>query len=154
MSSFEEPSSAKSLPLPSLDSNVEPSPEPRTPKEGMIHPSELSIEFEDYGRTLNLCWHKNHTSSKVSFNVLSKELSMEVKHSSEAIQILSPSTTMPCSLKGTNLEALHSPIVRTSIMLEFLVETLLGKIPLVPTNKLFKSPLRLFFECCGIARAM
>ena len=26
--------------------------------------------------------------------------------------------------------------------------------PLVPTNKLFKSPSGLFFECCGIARAM
>jgi hypothetical protein len=25
---------------------------------------------------------------------------------------------------------------------------------LVPTDKLFKSPLGLFFECCGIARAM
>ena len=25
---------------------------------------------------------------------------------------------------------------------------------LVPTNKLFKSPLGLFFKCCGIARAM
>ena len=24
--------------------------------------------------------------------------------------------------------------------------------PLIPINKLFKSPLRLFFECCGIAR--
>jgi len=26
--------------------------------------------------------------------------------------------------------------------------------PLVPTNKLFKSPLGLFVECCGIARAV
>ena len=26
--------------------------------------------------------------------------------------------------------------------------------PLVPTNDLFKSPLGLFFECCGIARAV
>jgi hypothetical protein len=26
--------------------------------------------------------------------------------------------------------------------------------PLVSTNKLFKSPLGLFFECCGIARAV
>jgi hypothetical protein len=34
LSSFEEPSSAKSLPLSSLDSTIEPSPEPETPKEG------------------------------------------------------------------------------------------------------------------------
>jgi hypothetical protein len=39
-------------------------------------------------------------------------------------------------------------------MSEFLVKTLLGNMPLVPTNKLFKSPLRLFFEYCGIIRAM
>jgi hypothetical protein len=37
-------------------------------------------------------------------------------------------------------------------MSEFLVEALLGKMPLVSTNKLFKSPLGLFFECCGITR--
>jgi hypothetical protein len=37
-------------------------------------------------------------------------------------------------------------------MLEFLVKNLLGNMPLVLTNKLFKSPLGPFFECCGIAR--
>jgi len=37
-------------------------------------------------------------------------------------------------------------------MSAFLVETLLGNIPLVSTNKLFKSPSGLIFECCGIAR--
>ena len=84
----------------------------------------------------------------------SKEWLMEVKHSSEAIQILSPSTAMPCSLRGTNIEALHNPTVGTSIMSEFLAKNLLGNMPLVSTNKLFKSPLRLFFKCCGIARYM
>ena len=39
-------------------------------------------------------------------------------------------------------------------MLEFLVEALLGRSPLVLTNKLFRSPSGLIFECCGIARAM
>ena len=39
-------------------------------------------------------------------------------------------------------------------MSEFLAEACLGKMPLVPTNKLFKSPLGLFFECCGIARSV
>ena len=45
-------------------------------------------------------------------------------------------------------------MVETNIMSEFLAETLLGKSPLVPTNKLSKSPLGLIFECCGIARAV
>ena len=39
-------------------------------------------------------------------------------------------------------------------MLKFLVKNLLGNMPLVPTNKLFKSPSGLIFECCGIARAV
>ena len=37
-------------------------------------------------------------------------------------------------------------------MSEFLAETLLGKMPLVSTNKLFQSPSGLIFECSGIAR--
>ena len=79
---------------------------------------------------------------------------MEVKRSSEAIQIVSPSTTIPCSLRRTNIESLHNHIVRTSIMSEFLAKNLLGNMLLVLTKKLFKSPLGLFFECCGIARAV
>ena len=39
-------------------------------------------------------------------------------------------------------------------MSEFLAKNLLGNMPLVLTNKLFKSPLGLFFECLGITRAM
>ena len=76
------------------------------------------------------------------------------KHSSEAIQILSPSKTMPCSLRGTNIEALHNPIVGTSIMSEFLAKKLLGNMPLILTNKLFKSPSGLIFECSGIVRTV
>ena len=61
---------------------------------------------------------------------------------------------MPCSLRGTNIEALYNPIVGTSIMSEFLAKNFLGNMPLVPTKKLFKSPSRVFLECCGIVRAM
>jgi len=97
---------------------------------------------------------KKHTK-KVSPRVeSSKEWLMEVKRSSEAFQIFSPSTTIPCSLRGTNIDALHNPTIGTSIMLEFLMKNLLGNMPLVPTNKLFKSPSGLIFECCGIARAV
>jgi hypothetical protein len=79
---------------------------------------------------------------------------MEVKCSSEAIQILSPSMTMSCSLKGTSIEALHNLTVGTNIMSQFLAETLLRDMLLVPTDKLFKSPSRLIFKCCGIDRAV
>jgi hypothetical protein len=60
---------------------------------------------------------------------------MEVKCSSEAIQILSPSMTMPYSLRRTVVESLHNPTVETNIMSKFLAEALLGKIPLASTNE-------------------
>jgi hypothetical protein len=61
---------------------------------------------------------------------------------------------IPCSLRGTDVEALYNPTVGASIMSEFLAKNLLGNMLLVPTNKLFKGPLGLIFECCRIARAM
>jgi hypothetical protein len=88
MSSFEEPSLAESLPFLSLDSTVEPSPEPETPKGEAICPSEFPIEFKEYGRTSNLSWHEEDTflSKEVFPNMEpSKEWLMEVKRSSKAI---------------------------------------------------------------------
>ena len=123
----------------------------------MIHPSKFAIEFEDYGNTTKLSWHEKLTISFEEFSPKaepSKEWLMEVKRSFEAIRILSPSTTMPHSLRRTNIEALHNPTVGTSIMSEFLMKDLLGNMPLVSTNKLFKSPSGLIFECCWIARAV
>ena len=138
MSCVEESSSVKSKHVPSLDSTHEPSPKPRTPKKRLIHPSEFPIEFEDYGNTSKLSWHERHIK-EVSLRVEpSKEWLMEVKHSFEAILILSPYMTIPCSLRGTNIEALHNPTIGTSIMSEFLAKNLLGNMLLVLTNKLFQ----------------
>ena len=109
----------------SLDSTNKPSPKPRTPKERVIYPSEFPIKFEDFGNTSKYCGHEKLTrpSEEVSPKIEpSKEWLLEVKHSSEAIQILSPSTTIPCSLRGTNIEALYNPTVGTSIMSEFLAK--------------------------------
>ena len=120
----------------------------------MCHPSEFPIKFEDYGNTLKLSWHEKNIREVSPEMEQLKEWLMEVKRSSEVIQILSPSTAMPCSLRGTNIEALHNPTVGTSIMSEFIAKTHLGKMPLVLTNKLFKSSSGLIFECCGISRAI
>jgi hypothetical protein len=51
MSSVEESSLVESKHVPSLDSTREPSPESRTTKKRLIHPSEFPIEFEEYGNT-------------------------------------------------------------------------------------------------------
>jgi hypothetical protein len=61
MSSVEESSSVESKPVASLDLTHEPSPEPRTPKERLIHPSEFPIKFEDYGNTSRHFGHEKLT---------------------------------------------------------------------------------------------
>jgi hypothetical protein len=77
----------------------EPSPEPRTPKERSIHPSEFPIKLGDFGNTLKYFGHEKlkRPIEEVSLIIEpSKEWLLEVKRSSEAIQILSPSMTTPC----------------------------------------------------------
>ena len=112
MSSVEESSLVESKLTPSLGSTHEPSPKPQTPKEQVIHPSEFPIEFGDYGNTSKCRGHEKLTlpleedSPRVN---LSKEWLMEVKHSSKAIQILSPSMTMPCSLRGNSCRSPAQP---------------------------------------------
>ena len=85
MSSVEESSSVKSKHIPSLDLTHEPSPEPLTPKEILIHPSEFPIEFEDYGNTSKLSWHEKHIKEVSPKIEPSKDWLMEVKCSSKAI---------------------------------------------------------------------
>ena len=119
MSRVEESLSVESKLVPSLDLTNKPSPEPWTPKERVIYPSVFPIDFGDFGNTSKYFGHEKLTrpSEEVSPKIEpSKEWLLEVKRSSKAIQILSLSTTMPCSLRGTNIEALHNPIVGTSIM--------------------------------------
>jgi len=130
MSSVDESSLVESKPIPSLDLTHEPSPEPRTPKERILHPLEFLIEFEDSGNTSRHFWHNPH---EVAFPKVepSKEWLTKVKRFSEAIWILSPSMAMPCSLRGTVIEALYNPTVGTSIMSEYLAKNLLDNMPLV-----------------------
>ena len=78
--------------------------------------------------------------------------SKEPKRASESIQISPTSATITCSMKGNIVEALHDPAAKVCIIPEYLLDTLVGNKPLTPTNKYFKSPSGLFFECWGIAR--
>jgi hypothetical protein len=61
MLSVEESSLIESKLVPSLDSIDEPSPEPQTPKERVIYPSEFPIEFEDCGNTSKYYGHEKLT---------------------------------------------------------------------------------------------
>ena len=84
MSSVEESSLVESKPIPSLDLTHEPSPEPRTLKERVLHPSEFPIKFEDYGNTSKVFWH-NPCEEVFPKIEPSKKWLMEVKRSSKAI---------------------------------------------------------------------
>jgi hypothetical protein len=57
-------------------------------------------------------------------------------------------------MRGNVIEALDDAVAEACIMSEFLTDTFLGNMPLVLTDRLFKSPSGLIFECRGIARAM
>ena len=85
---------------------------------------------------------------------MKEEWSEEVRHSSNTIHCSSLSTTICCSIRTTAVEALHDPTAEACIVSEFLTDTFIGSMPLAPTNRLFKSPSGLLFECQGIARAV
>ena len=55
-------------------------------------------------------------------------------------------------MKGNIIEALHDPAAEVCIILEYLLDTLVGNKPLTLTDKYFKSSSGLYFECRGIAR--
>ena len=133
-SHHESPSSAESNPSPSTsrDSSVEPYPEPRTSKEEEIQPSKFSSQFKDY-----LFDVLTNTSNYREFPTTNEEWLEAVKHPSEAFRISSPSTTISCSKKGTAVEALHDPTAEACIMSEFLAETVIGSMPLDPSDRLF-----------------
>jgi hypothetical protein len=76
----------------------------------------------------------------------------DVKHTSEVIPISSSSTTIPCTMRGNTIEALHDPAAEACIIFEYLMDSLVGNKPLTLIDKYLRSPSRLLFECRGITR--
>ena len=76
----------------------------------------------------------------------------EEQCTSKSIWISSTSTNIHCLMKGNIIEALHDSVVEACIISECLMDTLVGNKPLTPTDKYFRSPSGLLFECWGIAR--
>ena len=126
-----EPSSSTSL-----YSFVEPSPEPRTPKEEVIQPSEFSSRFEDdpLGNIKNTSNHLRHLD-KVFRHTPAIDWSKEAKRASEGIRISPTSAIITCSIKGKIIEALHDSAAEVCILPECLLDTLVGN-PLGIKNKL------------------
>ena len=89
---------------------------------------------------------------EISHHTPAMDWSKEARRASEAIQISQTSTTITCFTKRNIVEALHDPAAKVCIIPEYLLDTLVGNKPLTPTDKYFKSPSGLYFECRGIAR--
>ena len=133
-SSHESLSTPESEPSSSTSqySFVEPSPEPRTPKDEEIQPSEFSSRFEgdpsgNVRNTSNLR-HEEPMKSMCLYETLdiisrhtpAIDWSKEAKRASEAIRISPTSATITCSIKGKIIEALHDPAAEVCILPECL----------------------------------
>ena len=69
--------------------------------------------------------------------------------SSEALQIRSPPSTLPCIIKGTQVDTLYSPTVRSNIISSECTFRHLWDEPLVQTDKTFQSPSGEILESYG-----
>jgi hypothetical protein len=88
-------------------------------------------------------------------DAMEKKWSTGVEHFSEALWICSPSTFLPCSIKGITIEAHLNPSMEVNIMPWHLVYTLLGNMMLRPSDKLLKSCLfGHILKCQGVACAV
>jgi hypothetical protein len=109
--------------------------------------------YENLRNTLNYLYEMRPTappsSPSKSFlkKAMKEERLEEVRCSSEVIRASSPSMTICYSIRGTAVEDLHDPTAEACIMSEFLTDTFIGSMCLVPTDRLFKSPPGLIFEC-------
>jgi hypothetical protein len=156
-------------PCTSHDSSREPSPEPRTPKEEEIQPLEFAHVFEDDSsrditNTSNHYKHKNLMASIDLYEVLDEVWNhgtivdwspQKSEPTSEAIRVSSISMTIHCSMRGNTVDAVHDPTARACIIPKVLLDTLVGDMPLTPTDRCFRSfEWNYLFPCRGIARDM
>ena len=84
-----------------------------------------------------------------------EEWSDEVTRFSKAIWNSLPFQVVPCSVRGITVEAHCNPIMEVNIMPWHLAVTLLGNVPLGPSDMLLESyPFGCVLECRGVASAV
>jgi len=149
------------LPLPTTsDSALEFSPESGVLEKEEIHPLEPPLKFEDdlfedFENTSNyFCKRKqpvpvasidpieaalHRENVKKLTTIMSNEWSRELELSPEILQISSPPSTIPCTIRGFPEDALYSPTVRANIISEDCAFYLLKDVPLVRTDKTFRT---------------
>jgi len=147
-----------SLSIP-LDSALEPSPEPRVLEKEEIRTPELHFKFEDdlsenFENTSNYVCKRRPSvpvastypieaafcrqNVKKSTTIMSSKRLREMELSSEVLRISSPPSTLPCTIKGTQVDTLYSPSVGANIISSECTFRHLRNEPLVETDKTFK----------------
>jgi len=129
-----EPDHSLSIPL---DSALETSPKPRVLEKEEIRTPELHFKFEDdlsenFENTSNYVCKRRPSvpvastypieavfcrqNVKKSMTIMSSKRLREMELSSEVLRITSPPSTLPCTIKGTQVDTLYSPTVRSNII--------------------------------------
>jgi hypothetical protein len=86
---------------------------------------------------------------------IEEEWSDGMRRFSEAIWISSPSTIIPCSIRGNIIEAHLNPIMEVNIMPWHLAYMLFSNVLLRPSDKLLRScPSGHILECRGVTSAV
>ena len=73
----------------------------------------------------------------------------EMELSSEVLRISSPPSTLPCTIKGTQVDTLYSPSVGANIISSECTFRHLRDEPLVQTDKTFQTPSGEILEAYG-----
>jgi hypothetical protein len=111
--------------------------------------------FEDFGNTskypcmrkLPVPVHSTNTIEATFFRenikkltaIMSSEWPRELEQSSGVLRISPPSSTIPCTIRGTLVDILYSPTIRANIISSECAFHLLGDKPLVHTDKTFQT---------------
>ena len=149
------------LPHPTTsDSALESSPESGVSENEEIQPLEPPFKFEDdlfedFGNTTNyFCKRKPpvlvastdpmeaafyRENVKKLTTIMSSEWSRELELSPEILQISSPPSTIPCIIRGTPVNTLYSPTIGANIISGECAFYLLKDVPLVRTDKTFRT---------------
>jgi hypothetical protein len=170
-----EPSSHEEVPLVEStallltypDPSFELSPELEIMEEEEIQPPDFPFEFEEdlfenFGNTSNYPHEKRPPVSlnpidpldKASLkdvirgltSVLSSKWGQEGEHSSEAIQVQTPSLTIPCFIQGTAVSTLYNPVVGVNIISSSFALSHLSENPVLPTTRTLRTRPRSIIE--------
>jgi hypothetical protein len=96
-----------------------------------------------FGKSLDLSEGSSYKSTSGELaSIISNEWLEESELSSDVIRLDSPSIPIRCQIDLDHFDALYNPVVGINIMSASLAQNLLKNMPLTPTVKLMKKPLR------------